>query len=1050
MEINRGPEKRGNLANTANEKENVCIGTAGCGEWCPCSDILFHFEEPAMKRILSLVAAIAVVLVAAIFALQPPPSFPPLDWAKKAPPGKPRVAILLEFGHKDVSGRDWSGQVVVTDAKVVRSEGYRFRDDDKILPASSLGTGTMISWRAITRPPVRAPKGQPAITKLEPVATVGVVLHLEDVSEKTTLSVLYESAKAGISLDNVLAGKAQPLFDGKGVARLVTTSQPIASTKAEEDHPAACYGPDGTLWVAYIAYKNRDDKRRIEAPQIKEQPADFQSYYKPEFSEQLVVKSFRDGKWSGEIPITDAKQDIARCAIAATPKGEVWVVYSAQRKNQFNLYARKLDAKGLVAAEKRVTTLGSPELTPALATDANGNLWLATQSWDKVGGAGIDIYYCDADLKVKESEHVLGIDGNCWHPAIAVSPTGQVAVVYDRYRNGSYDIDAQLLQRGAKSVTREVRIAGSPKFEARPSAAYDAAGRLWIAYEEGVEKWGKDFGSLVPGKGNPLYSARSVRVVCVDADGTLKKPSAELPTSTVVPPAMAGDALKTNLFERGSRFAYPKIGIDGEGRVWLAYRRNFGSRNSSHAGAYWITFVRRLDGQAWSDEIEVNYSDGLLDHRPVLLPHASGGLLVVHNTDGRYTTPEVIDNQIYASVINLPSKATALSLVAHQSGTSQLTEEIVAENDAVARMRKHRLKIGGKTLQYLRGEYHRHTEISWDGAPDGSLEDMFRYAIDAAQFDWIGNGDHDNGAGREYPWYQTQKFSDAYHNQAFTTMFTYERSVPYPHGHRNVMFAQRGILTLPRLKSPEAPPKEKEGKKDGWPGGVHPDDAKMLYRYLREFDGICASHTSATGMGTDWRDNDPVVEPIVEIYQGDRMSYEIEGAPRAGYDPKSGKDPANVAGWYPKGFINLALQKGVKFGFQASSDHWSTHISYFIVLAEGRDRASLLKAVKARHCYGATDNILLDFRCGPKIMGDDVTVVTRPIFDIHVVGTNKIAKIDVLRDSQVVATLKPAAREFKGQWSDMQLTREPHYYYIRVLQEDGEIAWGSPMWVTKI
>ena len=30
-------------------------------------------------------------------------------------------------------------------------------------------------------------------------------------------------------------------------------------------------------------------------------------------------------------------------------------------------------------------------------------------------------------------------------------------------------------------------------------------------------------------------------------------------------------------------------------------------------------------------------------------------------------------------------------------------------------------------------------------------------------------------------------------------MFTYERSVAYPHGHRNVMFAHRGVRTLPRL-----------------------------------------------------------------------------------------------------------------------------------------------------------------------------------------------------------------------------------------------------------
>ncbi|MBI3823651.1 MAG: hypothetical protein HY289_13360, partial [Planctomycetes bacterium] len=596
---------------------------------------------------------------------------------------------------------------------------------------------------------------------------------------------------------------------------------------------------------------------------------------------------------------------------------------------------------------------------------------------------------------------------------------------------------------------RNYKIASTPKFEARPSIVFDPHGRLWIAYEEGVEHWGKDYGSLVPGKGNPLYSARSVRVVCLDTDGKLKKPTAELPTSTVVQPAMAGDPLKTNLFERGSRYAHPQIGIDGRGNVWLTYRRNFGSRYSSHPGAYWLTYARRLDGQKWSDEIEVHHSDGLLDHRPVLLPHAGGGLTIIHNTDGRYTTPGDIDNQIYMSVIDLPPKATVLNLVEHKAGDNPMTPAVAAENAAVKHMREHRLKVGGKKYQYLRGEYHRHTEISWDGAPDGSLEDMFRYAIDAAQFDWIGNGDHDNGAGREYSWWLTQKFTDAYHTKAFTTMFTYERSVGYPHGHRNVMFAQRGIMTLPRLAAPADPPKEKEGKKAGWPGNVHPDDAKMLYRYLHEHNGICASHTSATGMGTDWRDNDPVVEPIVEIYQGDRMSYEMEGAPRAGFDPKSGKEPANVAGWYPKGYINLALQKGVKFGFQASSDHWSTHISYFIILAEGRDRQSLLKAVKARHCYGATDNILVDFRCGNAIMGDEVTVNGAPKFEFEVIGANKIAKIDILRDSEVVETLKPGAKEYKGDWTDPAPRDGTHYYYIRVLQTDGEIAWGSPIWVTR-
>ncbi len=136
--------------------------------------------------------------------------------------------------------------------------------------------------------------------------------------------------------------------------------------------------------------------------------------------------------------------------------------------------------------------------------------------------------------------------------------------------------------------------------------------------------------------------------------------------------------------------------------------------------------------------------------------------------------------------------------------------------------------------------------------------------------DWIGNGDHDNGAGREYTWWLTQKTTDAYHvADRFTPMFTYERSVAYPHGHRNVMFAQRGVRTLPRLAEPD------HGQARGRRPRRRYQDALPLP------EGVRTASAPATpappSMGTDWRDNDPEVEPIVEIYQGDRMSYEKRG-----------------------------------------------------------------------------------------------------------------------------------------------------------------------------
>jgi hypothetical protein len=342
------------------------------------------------------------------------------------------------------------------------------------------------------------------------------------------------------------------------------------------------------------------------------------------------------------------------------------------------------------------------------------------------------------------------------------------------------------------------------------------------------------------------------------------------------------------------------------------------------------------------------------------------------------------------------------------------------------------LKLGGKTYLIMRGEFHRHTEISADGGGDGSLEDMWRYALDAADLDWIGNGDHDNGGGREYVWWLTQKTTDIFHHPPkFVPMFSYERSVPYPSGHRNVMFAQRGVRTLARH------PDTKGTAETGAP------DTKMLYRYLRQFDGICASHTSATDMGTDWRDFDLVAEPVVELYQGCRQNYEYLGAPRS-----ATKAEESIGGWQPAGFVWEAFKKGIKLGYQASSDHISTHISYGMVFVERPTRQDILNAFKRRHSYAATDNILLVVTCGDHLMGDEFTLKKPPILDIHVVGTAPIARLHIIKDFKHVYTTEPKRREVKLRWQDNDIEKgKTSWYYVRVEQEDGQLAWSSPMWI---
>ena len=110
------------------------------------------------------------------------------------------------------------------------------------------------------------PKGQPAVTRPEGIATVGVVLHLADVAADAVLTVdCRRRTEDGQSAAEGRAGRQdEQTLGGAAAVRLVTTATPVATDKTEDDFPAAAYGPDGTLWVAYIAYRVRDDSRRIE------------------------------------------------------------------------------------------------------------------------------------------------------------------------------------------------------------------------------------------------------------------------------------------------------------------------------------------------------------------------------------------------------------------------------------------------------------------------------------------------------------------------------------------------------------------------------------------------------------------------------------------------------------------------------------------------------------------------------------------------------------------------------------------------------------------
>lgn len=958
------------------------------------------------------------------------------------------------MGHGDKLATAWDGSALARGASIARIEPWRFEAPDGIE-----GNSWKAQIRSIRLFGAANRQGTP------PAVANGVVIQLTGASASSEVEVKTAQGDFTIRAADVPFGKTLHLMNGRVAVDRVPAANAITTSPDEQDYPAAANGKNGDVWVAWMEFRHHPDHNQLKAVFTAE-PANFDRLIEKAPGDQIFAARMVNGKWENPVAISAPGGDLYRPAIAVDGQGRAWVFWSANEGGNFDLWARPVSGASASTAVRLSTAPGS-DVFPVAATDSQGRVWVAWQGW-RNGKAAIFAARQEGD-GFTSAQTVSESAGNEWNPAIAADSTGKVTVAFESYRNANYDIFLATANNGAWG--KPVAAAATARYEAYPSIAYEPGGRLWLAYEEGAERWGKDFGAD-ESSGVALYQGRAIRLRGWEPDGRVVEPMQD--AGTVLPGVAAQrtdaparqsdsndwltprpDAWKNRDAARATanfvapRNTQPRLHVDGSGRLWLAGR-------SPHPifwnqiGTVWSEYAISYDGSRWTGPIFLTHSDNLLDNRPALVSRQGGELLVLSSTDHRRLAPGMVrgarrrraaatanpalddpfQNDIYWNALRLPSGSGKLAVKAAAMPAVAAADALdTEERRLVAKLREARVQ--GK-YRVVRGEFHRHSEVSGDGGNDGSLLEQWRYMLDAAYMDWVGCCDHDNGGGREYTWWVTQKLTDVFYTPGkFVPMFSYERSVPYPEGHRNVVFAKRGIRTLPRLPRTDETPV------------VRAPDTLMLYKYLKRFNGIVASHTSGTNMGTDWRDNDPLTEPVVEIYQGDRQNYEMPGAPR------SNNADDSIGGWRPKGFVNLALDMGYKLAFQASSDHISTHMSYCNIVASSLTRESLLEAFQKRHVYGSTDNILAEFTSGPNLMGDAFSTSKPPDFKVKLTGTAPFAKVTVIKDGKSVYSSQPGEANVEFGWRDASPTAgKQSYYYVRGEQQDGEVVWVSPMWIT--
>lgn len=914
--------------------------------------------------------------------------------------------VLVLMGAGDKQPAAWDGTAAIASGEIHDLQGYRFELPDRVLPEGGWRVSTKIE-KVLDSSPIEG-GGKPKAELLPK----GVLIRGAG-TQTTSISVRTSQGACEFTPMAIPFGSPRKCLEGRiEVHRLPPATDLSGTAQRQHDFPSIGAGNDGTLWVTWSSYHDR--------------------------REELNFRRRQGSRWTRLIPVGRASEDLWRPQVATDANNKPWLIWSEQKKQNWDIYAMPWEDNAW-GDRIRLSQGAWPDIEPQVSRAPDGTIYVVWQALPDQH-SHIRMRYL-RNGQWSNTIAVTSSSANDWEPAVAAGADGRVWIAWDRY-NESYDVYCRSYSPGT-GLSPEMKVAGSSRLEAYASVAVDAQNRPWVAWETGDSNWGKDLGAAL-GKnapGRPLGGPRGIEVACLDKQEW--KSPAEF---------SFGDALAVGATGESN----PLLLFDSDGNLWMSFKRRY-SRIAYRPSTFWETYLTRLQGDRWTDPIALPNSWDRKATR-MGMTTAGGRLWAFWPSESRNYAfaSRPLASRVIAGSLPLPGRGPEPQLNALRGAPAGSVRPLPpGESANVAAVRQHRITLGGQAMRIVRGDVHRHTELSQDvgGLDDGTLPEFYRYMIDAAQMDFGASTDHQAG-GTDYWNFMTLKMADMYQfPPRFTTFYAYERNMGNPFGHRNIINIKRDYPIVPffqridpRFLLPDTPDGEILTFNSMSFGSGIRNDTQLLYEEMRRSGGLSIPHTSATdSMGTDWKDkSDPKLEPLVEIYQGARFSAESKNTPRGVHDGEEGKA---LGGFQEAGLVWNAWKKGYRLGVIASSDHYSTHISYAMVYTPASTRQAIYSSMLKRHAYGATDNIVLEFWLGDHFMGDDFSAAEPQAIRVKARGTGVISAIHLIRDAKYIYKVAPGKRDAEFEYRDNDAAKGEHWYYVRVEQANGELAWSSPIWV---
>jgi hypothetical protein len=720
--------------------------------------------------------------------------------------------------------------------------------------------------------------------------------------------------------------------------------------------------------------------------------------------DQVIAQEFTEGQESDFKVLSSYRGIEFQPSVATYRNGSAVVAWIAFRNDKWYVISRHIEGDS-IGDEVIIASNNDGLFRPRMILDKDEKLWIICET---VQGKATQLLVCSFFEGHWGKPWKLPTPdlSNCFRPNLSIGPYEGVWVAYDIYKNSSYDI---ILQRIDK-LSDPVSVISNGYNNLHNAITSDKSGDLWIAWASNQNDAHRDPWWLTKWVYINQFDGKSIKEPCGDPPGK--------------------DIYNNSPFQG---WEFPAVIVDQVGRVWI-----FGQSSHTHYAQYYA-------GAEWSPLYTIS---------PRYWGSWKPRFRAVQSGEFIYLAAMGLQGAQLQRINILPTKYHPVVIRSQKSCLD-------ANVDKKTPSRTSLKSKSGQTLNIYFGDLHCHGTYS-DG--EGDIDEIYHRYRDGYHYDFASLTEHDYVDGLELSlseYKMITNYAERFNSPGvFVTFTAYEWTSPaiaehasndqvVGEGHKNIYFPDGKI----RLES----------------YGEIQSGEKLLKKFKGEDVLIISHHTGWSG--TDWEIYDEELQPLIEICST-HGRFEYPGNQPIGHR----RDHVHLGK-----FVLDALDKGYKFGFVGGSDSHGTkwhhteiegrdsnvptgtvvgwkrdayRTGMTAILAEDLTRASLYKALKKRLCYATSGvPIIIDFRINDELMGSNIRVDAQPTISAYVNATDTIRSIDIVRSGRVFSGLQ--AHEGEGIMSiqlnliDKYINHgETHYYYLRVSQEDGNMAWSSPIWVT--